>query len=267
MNGVKQLWKQRGYQLVLTGLAAVLVSRPATAQKKQHPLDPIIRMAQESQKSLAKVNDYVAQFNKMEVVGGKPYTHNMFMKFRSKPFSVYLYFTDSHKGRQVMYVQGQNNGNLLAREAGLAGLGITVSLKPTSPQAMAEGRYPITKIGMKNMLAGIIAQWQLEKQVPDMKVAYYPNAKLHRPGTKLKPMECKVLESKHPRPVKGAEFYLTRLYLDKKTNLPVRVEQYGFPPRPGAKPPLLTEYTYWNVRTNVGLKPIDFDRRNPQYRF
>jgi len=92
------------------------------------------------------------------------------------------------------------------------------------------------------------------------------NASLKRRDKSLKPMACKVLQTENPNRGPKVEFSMTRLYIDKSTNLPVRVEQYGFPRKPGERPPLLAEYTYWNVRTNVGLKDIDFDRRNPRYK-
>ena len=37
---------------------------------------------------------------------------------------------------------------------------------------------------------------------------------------------------------------MTRLYIDRNTNLPVRVEQYGFPKKPGQERPLIEEYTW-----------------------
>jgi hypothetical protein len=39
------------------------------------------------------------------------------------------------------------------------------------------------------------------------------------------------------------------------------------PKRSGGEPELHEEYTYLNVKTNVGLKDIDFDVSNPKYNF
>lgn len=236
-------------------------------ETKKHPLDPFLKMADESLRALEKVNDYTALFRNMEMVRGKAFPHVIYLKFRRKPFSVYMYFLKYHRGRQVLYVAGRNQGKLLAREPTIGGLGITVALKPDSPQALAEGRYPITRMGMETMLKAIIEQWQQDKKDPDLKVTFYPNAQLRRPEKTYQPMNCKVLQTVHPQPRPGVEFHMTRLYIDKKTGFPVRVEQYGFPRKPGTPPPLLGEYTYWNVRPNVGLTDADFDRKNPKYRF
>ena len=251
------------------GLVASAVPSSAPAQKtatKKHALDPYIKMAEGSRKSLDKVSDYVTTFQKMEVVRGKAFRSTMAMKFREKPFSVYLYFVKEHRGRQVLYATGKYNNMLLAKDTGLGAIAGTLKLKPDSPTAMAEGRYPITKIGMAHMIDAIVAQWKTERKFGNIKVTYYPNAKLNRPDKSLKPIACKVLQTENPNQGKGVEFSMTRVYIDKATNLPIRVEQYGFPRRAGERAPLLAEYTYWNVRTNVGLKDVDFDRRNPRYK-
>jgi len=256
--------------VILASVVNAAIADDTTGKKpdaKQHPLQEFLRIGESSRKSLAKVDDYTAILRKMEVVRKKAYHHSMYMRFRAKPFSVYLYFAEKHRGRQVLYVEGENDGKLLARDSGLGALAGTISLKPDSPRAMKEGKFPITKIGMANMLDAVLEQWKNELKYPDVKTTSYPNAVLKRSAKRLKlqPMECKVLQSSHAKKRPDVEFFMTRLYIDKKTNLPVRVEQYGFPKKPGDKPPLMAEYTYWNVRTNVGLKDIDFSRDNPRY--
>jgi hypothetical protein len=252
---------------VAAGLATpVSAAEPApSTAASRHPLAPFLQMAEKSRKALDGVNDYTAMFIKMEVVRGKKYPHSMAMKFRAKPFSVYLHFVDKHKGRRVLYVDGENGGKLLAKDGGFGAIAGTIALLPDSPKAMEEGRYPITKIGMANMLEAVIEQWKNELSSPHIKTNVMQGAKLKPSDRRLPTIECVILESEHAKPEKGVEFFRTRLYLDAKTQLPVRVEQYGFPKRAGRKPPLLAEYTYWNVKTNVGLKDIDFSRRNPKY--
>ena len=237
------------------------------SSEKTHPLVPALRLARSSLKTLETVKDFNATFSKQELVNGRIYPHTMFIKFRKKPLSVYLRFFKPHEGREVIYFEGRNNGKLLAHETGIKSVIGTISLRPTSKEALSEGRYPITKIGLHNMLQQVIQQWERETKYGEVNTKYYPNAKLKNSNPMLRDLECIVIESSHPRPRKQFPYHLTRLYIDKKTNLPVRVEQYGFPPRPGAAPPLIAEYTYWNIRTNVGLNDADFNTRNPQYDF
>ena len=232
----------------------------STASAETHPLEPALRIARECQESVEAVQDFEAAFSKRDVVKGAVHAHTMEVKLRMEPFSVYMKFAEPHEGREVIYVQGRNDDKLLVHETGLASLIGTITIDPLSPQAMSESRHPITNMGLKPLAAGVIKQWESELKYGEIDVKYYPNAK-------VRGIECKVIESSHPQPRRQFRFQKTRLFIDKATNLPVRVEQYGFPTTAGQKPPLLEEYTYWNVRANVGLTDKDFDPENPKYGF
>jgi len=234
--------------------------RSVTPSKKTGPLTRALEMARSSQASLEKVKDYEATFNKREIVRNRLIVHSMRIKNRAKPFSVYLRFNSPHDGREVIYFKGRNSGNLLAHETGLRGLAGTIPLSPTSSQALSESQHPITSIGMWNLLDQVIEQWELESNYGEINVKRYPKAKLGR-------IECTVIESSHPRPRRQFKYHRTRLFINNKTNLPFRVEQYGFPRRSGSRPPLLARYDYSNIKTNVGLTDYDFDTRNRNYRF
>lgn len=249
--------------LILAGqtLTASAQSEADSAeQPKEHKLAPAIRIAEKAQKVAEELEDYSANFYKKELVNGREVVHSMSMKIRHKPFSTYLRFHKPNEGREVIYVDGANQGNLLAHETGLKSVVGTVSLPPNSQEAMAESKHPITEIGIAKMASHIIEQWNYESKFGECEVKYYPNAKL---GERT----CKVIESSHPVPRRQFAFHITRLYIDKETELPIRVEQYGFPQQQGQAPPLLEVYTYSNVRTNLGLTDIDFDPNNPNYGF
>src|SRR5690606_29497957 len=113
-----------------------------------------------------------------------------------------------------------------AHGTGIEKIAGTMRLLPTSERAMAESRFPITMMGMRTLVDGVITQWEREAQFGEIDVKYYPDAKLGA-------MECYVIESSHPQPRKQFKYHLTRLYIEKATRMPVRVEQYGFPTRAG----------------------------------
>ena len=61
-----------------------------------------------------------------------------------------------------------------------------------------------------------------------------------------------------------------RILLDSpvdELNLPLHYESYNWPSRPGEQPQLVEDYTYQGLRPNIGLSDIDFDVKNPNYRF
>ena len=49
--------------------------------------------------------------------------------------------------------------------------------------------------------------------------------------------------------------------------MPVRYAAYTWPETPSEKPLLLEEYTYVNMKINVGLTDKDFDDHNESYGF
>ncbi len=80
----------------------------------------------------------------------------VFLKVRHKPFSAYMYFLSPAdvKGQEAMYVAGANDGKMWGHAApgftnSLVG---TVSLKPDGMLAMRGQRYPITEVGIKNLV-------------------------------------------------------------------------------------------------------------------
>ncbi len=226
----------------------------------QHPLEPALQIAREAREKVRQIGDYQAELVKKEVIGRRAVTHKMRIKIRHEPFSVYLHFLEPNAGREVLYIEGQNEGQLLAHDTGLKGLVGTVKLSPTSAMAMEDSRYPITRIGLEKLLDAVIEQWEQEMKFGETDVKFYKDAKIGD-------VECRVVESTHPQPRKQFTFKTTRLWIDKRTGLPIRVEQFGFPKTAKAKPPLVEQYTYLNIRTNAGLTDADFDKDNPRYKF
>jgi hypothetical protein len=250
-------------------LACLAPAVPSSADEKpaaqaEHPLVKAIEHARSSLKTVEEAADYEAEFVKRDIVNNQVFAHTTLLKFRAEPMSAYLKFKVPHAGREVIYVHGRNDGKLLAHETGIASIVGTVALLPTSPRAMSESKYPITEIGMAKLVQGLIDRWEAESKYGECEVQYYPEATHEKLFGQRKHLVIQVI---HPRPRKQFEFYESQLWIDRETNLPVRAAHWGFPVRPGEKPPLLEEYTYRNVKLDVGLKDVDFDVNNPNYGF
>ncbi len=234
---------------------------PTPPIDKQHPLFLPLQEAYKSRISLKNVKDYQADFTKKELMGRRLLTTNMNLKLRQEPFSVYLKFVNPNAGREVIYVQGRNKNNLIVHEVGIKSIVGTLELPPTGPDAMSDNKYPVTMIGLKTMLDKVIKQWETEGKLGEVKTQKYPDAKL--PSGE----ECVAYESLHPTPREEFPYHITRLWIEKKSNLAIRVEQLGFPQRNDKTPPIVEEYTYSKLKINVSLSDRDFDKKNPGYAF
>src|SRR5262245_57541334 len=90
---------------------------PVGVGQPEHPVLPILRWAEGAKKNLDTVQDYSATFVKRDRIDGVLGEHqHLFLKVRQKPFSVYIYFLgpEDVKGREAIYVEGKNDGHLLA---------------------------------------------------------------------------------------------------------------------------------------------------------
>lgn len=235
------------------------VKKPSIDEK--HPLYKLLQVAEAALKEIEEVDDYECIFVKKELVGKKTYKTTMKMKFREKPFSVYLKYMDLNAGREVIYVQGKNDDNLLVHEAGFKSVLGTFSLPPTGADAMAENRYPITSIGLKHLMTNLIKQWEFEGKFGAVTTQLRPESKL--PSGEI----CTVYEAIHSKPFPEFKFHTTRLWIDDESKLPIGVQQLGFPTKGETEPPVVEEYFYTRLNTQVNLTDIDFDKNNPKYSF
>ena len=253
-------------------IAASTSDAPLSARDvpKAHPLDHCLEMARESLAHIERdIRDYTCTMVKRERVNGELTEHEfMTCKIRhttsagGTPFSVYLGFRkpDAVRGREVIYIEGAHDGKLVAHEGGLRGRFIpTVHLAPSSALAMRGNRYPITEIGIKTLTRRLIEKGERDRKVGDCQVRMVD-------GAKIDGRVCTMLEVKHVEQNEVFDFHLARIFMDKELNVPIRYESYGWPVA-GGKPPLLEEYTYMNLKLNVGLAASEFDIANPNYRF
>jgi len=236
-----------------TKLAARIEDAPA-----EHPLLPALRRTAKSIESLSAVEDYEAILVREELIGRKTTKSRMELKLRHKPFSAYLNYVEPNAGREVIYNEGQNDGNLQVHETGFASLVGTLSLDPTGKLAMDGNRHPVTMIGIRKMAETVLESWLTLTSRDDVKVNYYPSAKIGD-------LACEVYECKLTKAAAGAEFQSTRIYFDTTTGFPIRAQAYGFPEKSGDKAKLVEDYLYLNLKTNVGLKNVDFDVANSKY--
>ena len=255
------------------------VHRVAKAASSIEPtsLNPLDRALEIAKSGLAdcreNINDYTAILIKRERIDGVLGAHEyMQVKIRNRkvkngrvvqPLSVYINFLkpSSVKGREVIYVEGQNDNNIVAHEGGLKGKFLpTVNLPPDGMLAMRGQRYPMTEIGVENLIVKLIERGQQARQLSDVQCEFRKNAR-------VKDRVCTVLQVTQPTKQPNLEFYQASVFIDDKLNLPIRYIAYDWPKAPNAPLDVLEEYNYLNLKVNVGLKDEDFDPNNPAYKF
>jgi len=249
-----------------------LVQKPG-----EHPLDPALRIATEGLAHIRKdIDDYTCTMIKRERINGVLGEYEyMYAKIRNRkldgdkivvPLSVYLNFVKpkSIAGREVVFVETKNNGKLIAHEGGPILGKVSAALDPNSKLAMRGNLYPITEIGIENLVAKLVEKGTRDKQVdPTGKETLVEFKK----GAKINKRPCLMLTVKHTVQRPQYDFEVAQVFIDDELNVPVRYIAYGWPLAPGDAQPILEEFTYVDVQLNQGLKDIDFDHTNPSYKF
>jgi hypothetical protein len=253
---------------------------PADRTAQRHPLDDALDVARKGLRRIRQgepgrppIRDYTCTMVKRERVDGKLNDYEyMFCKIRNRqvkngritvPFSVYLYFLKPTgiKGREVVYVEGRNNNKLCAHEGGAKGRWLpTVWLKPTGKLAMKGQLYPITDSGIDNLVVKLIERGMAERKFPDCDVTFTKNAKING-------RVCTMLQVTHPTRRPQYEFHKAQVFIDDELQVPVRYAAYDWPQPGQSQLQVLEEYTYLNMKLNVGLTDRDFDTKNPDYNF
>ena len=173
------------------------------------------------------------------------------------PFSVYLEFLGPTKirGRKVLYVAGQNHGKMLARNGGKRFNYVIVRIDPRSDAAMRESLVPITEMGFENMTRILIRL--LDENIKhdpagtNSHLAFYKNAKVND-------RNCTRIVGHTSGAEQRARLHSADVFVDDQLHIPIRLQAYGWPTRPDGPKPLLFEYTYEDLRLNVGLTDADF---------
>jgi hypothetical protein len=240
-------------------------------QQAPHPLDPALEMARASLQHIQRnVDDYTALFIKRYRMDGE-LTEMQYanVKIRNRkikdgknttPMAVYLDFLKpaAVKGREVIWVDGENDGKLIAHDTGIRTL-INVTLDPNGYLAMRGQRHPITEIGIEKLVSKMIETVERDRRYGECDVLFR--------DVKVSKANCTMLQVIHPVRREHFDFYCARMYFDKKLNIPIRYESWSWPEKPGEKPVLEEEYTYIRMKTNVGLTDHDFSIGNSDYGF
>jgi hypothetical protein len=235
----------------------------AQSASEASPLDEPIRLSLEARDKYRAIQDYSCTFIKRERVNGQLLPEEyIFMKVRSKPFSVYMKWQKPYEGREVIYAQGQYDNKVMAHSTGVEKIvGGTVALDPRGDMAMENSRHDITEAGIGNLVGQLATRWQKEKSLGQTNVEIKESAVVDG-------RQCWCVKTQHPMDPKNYPYYRTRVFFDKEHGLPIRFEGYDWPRRGSAPDGDMVEvYTYRDLKFNIALTAMDFNVANPKYSF
>ncbi|HVA45745.1 MAG TPA: DUF1571 domain-containing protein [Pirellulales bacterium] len=226
-------------------------------------LDRALALARQSLANLETIKDYTCVFSKRERVGDVLLPEERSeMKIRHQPFSVYLRAIEptSSAGQEVIYVEGRNDGNLIAHTTGFGSSVIgRLSLDPHGYLATRGNRYTIKDVGLANLVQKLIDLGSKKELFRDSTTTIEKTEFAERP--------CTQVEISSPRPVGDFRLAIARIVLDDEWDVPVHFESHEWPAGDAAEPVLSETYSYYDLKLNVGLTDRDFDPDNPEYSF
>jgi hypothetical protein len=121
-------------------------------------------------------------------------------------------------------------------------------------------RYPITDIGIQTLIEELLARGGHDLQYGECEVKFYKGASVDK-------YVCTLIEVIHPVQRDHFTFYRAHIFIDDALGVPVRYAAWSWPSEPGGEPVLEEEYTYRNIKLNVGLTDADFDPDNEAYNY
>ena len=246
-------------------------------------LESVIARAEAAlQRFRSEVRDYKATLTKRERIGktlGEP--QSMSIKIRSRKYApaiedgadsdskpklidglhAYLRFVKpaSVAGREVIWIEGENNNQLTVHEAGMLNL-ISMNLDPSGSLAMVGSKYPITDIGIEKLLEKLIERGTRDKLLEPAEVTVTP-------GSMFGDVACDRIRIVHPKKQDGFDFHIAEVWIDPRNEIPIYYASYDWPKHPSEALTLLEEYGYRDLELNVGLGDVDFDTKNSEYQF
>jgi len=179
----------------------------------------------------------------------------------TRPLSAYLKFLEpkSVRGREVIWTEGVNDNKLTGHEGGLLNL-MRVELEPTGMLAMVANKYPITEIGLARLVEKLIEKGERDRKIGTCEVQIVEDQHV---GDRA----CRLIQVTHPQKDPRFDFHIAQIFIDVERMIPLRYAAFLWPAEPGGEPLLEEEYTYLNLKLNVGLTDTDFDPDNPAYNY
>lgn len=190
------------------------------------------------------------------------------MKCRHQPFSVYLLWLTGDVGQEVLYVEGTNNGRLLAHDGGWKARLPAFSLVPTGSLAMRDSRYPVTAAGLLGLI-DIMSRSHHEELERRSVASCELNENVFVQGR-----PCLEFTTRYKSHAESPKYRKSITRIDREWNVPVETWHFEWPVNDAAATEqeldaatLVEAYRFADIDFSFQPSDLDFDRANPEYRF
>lgn len=256
---------------VVTGLVTLATADEpvaVTREARPHPLSWTLRYATSRADYIRKnIRDYSCRLIKRERIDGELQKHQFIqVKVRCehqrdddvvRPMAVFMQYLapGNLKGRQVLFIDGQNDGMMEVLKGGRAFKYVKLRIDPNGTAARRESNYPITDVGFDKIIERLTQRVtddiKNDPTAANTQVSHFRNARINE-------RVCTHIRVLHPDRGDGIQFHKASLYIDDELHVPIRLVVYDWPSGEGEEPPLIEEYTYVDLRLNIGLTDADF---------
>ena len=230
-----------------------------------------VLLLERAEQKLKKVLSYTTTFSKQERLNGcLGDSQVMNMKVRHKPFSVYMKWLVGDKGRELLYVDGENDGKMLARVGGIRGrLLPALKLDPNGSLAMKESRYPITKAGILELVNELLGYRKRDLENHDQVVCTYIDNQL------VNKTPCYGFVVEYKTKTYSELYRKSMVMIDQKSGLPIFVKNFTWPheednyktAQEEDEATIIEQYVFTDIKMNPQLADADFDKANKKYSF
>lgn len=281
--------------LLFASLLGAHLALPARAPAQAPTVDALFAQSLQAIKS---VESYKGQFVMRELIGDDLKYSKVNFKFM-KPFKVYMKYITPSEGQEVLYVRGENDGELKAHKGSFPD--ITVNLNPYGRAAMKGSHQPIQTFGLQKQVE-IMGQiyrkakargeasytlsdgglflgepvWKVEAKFPStgevVKVREDEDGNLWKFAKRVNQTMYVILhynDIKSPGSIdEGDEIFVPHHYgsrlrylIGKKSLMPLQETSWDHKGR------VYESYDYPVIELNAGLTAKDFDPDNEEYDF
>lgn len=227
-----------------------------------------VMMLERGCENFGKVSNYTAMLHKQERVGDElSEVQKVECKMRHEPFSIYMKWHSGDVGRELIYVDGKNEGNMVVHPGGWKGrLTGALTLDPNGSMAMAESRHPVTQAGLKRLGETLLGfHRKCLEQPSGWTCDLYDNQKING-------RDCFLVIVTYDNPQRSETYRKSMHYIDKELSVPICSRNYTWgdedcDPAELDEQTLVESYTWTNIQVESRMADADFDSTNSDYNF